>query len=58
MQSEKNIKSFLQAANIANVSSLTGVSRPTLIKMKSGNFDVHFKCVKAVSDYIDKIFQE
>jgi len=56
MNDTKTISNYLRTSKLAEVSRLTKVSVPTLLKMKNENYDVHYQSVKAVSDLMDQIF--
>lgn len=56
MQEEKNIQAFLKVSNISEVSAGAKVSRPTLVKMKNGDFNVHYRAVASVSEFMDNLF--
>ncbi len=58
MYSINQLQAFLKAANIVTVSKETGISRPTLIAIKSGDHNVQYKTVVKLNDYIEGIFED
>lgn len=52
------IQAYLKTANIVTVSKDTGISRPTLIALKSGEHNVQYKTVVKLNDYIEGIFED